>query len=124
VEGTVTAKHQALVAKGGEIIGDIVTREAVIGGTVHGAVNASERVEIQAGAVVDGDITTRRISVAEGSRINGQIRMQPPPAEPRPQAARADVATKPEAPRPQAAPIARPSVPVARVAVPPRPAGH
>jgi cytoskeletal protein CcmA (bactofilin family) len=56
--------------------GDIETREAVIGGSVEGMITASERVEIQATASVQGDIVTRTIVVAEGGRINGAVRME------------------------------------------------
>ncbi len=36
VVGTVRAGRQVLVAKGGEVEGDVVTREAIIGGEVRG----------------------------------------------------------------------------------------
>jgi cytoskeletal protein CcmA (bactofilin family) len=110
VNGHVTAGQQVLVAKGGQIDGDVETGEAVVGGSVHGAVRASGRVEIQAGAVVQGDVTTKRISVAEGAVLNGAIRMgdveEPAKAAPS---------------RPVVQPtLPRPSSPVVRPAVPPR----
>jgi len=40
VVGTVRAGRQVLVAKGGEVEGDIITREAIIGGEVRGTVVA------------------------------------------------------------------------------------
>jgi cytoskeletal protein CcmA (bactofilin family) len=110
VNGHVTAGQQVLVAKGGQIDGDVDTGEAVVGGSVHGSVHAVVRVEIQAGAVVQGDVTTKRILVAEGAVLNGAIRMgdleDPAKAAPT---------------RPVAQPtLPRPSTPVARPAVPPR----
>ena len=75
VVGTVRAGRQVLVAKGGEVEGDIVTREAIIGGEVRGTVLAEERVEIQTTSVVHGDITSRRLLVHEGGEINGVVRM-------------------------------------------------
>ena len=66
VIGTIRAGRQVLVAKGGEVEGDVITREAIIGG---------ERAEIQASSVVHGDITSRRLLVHEGGEINGVIRM-------------------------------------------------
>lgn len=110
VNGHVTASQQVLVAKGGEIDGDVDSREAVVGGTIHGALRATERVEVQAGAVVQGDITTKRIVVSEGAVLNGSIRMgeTEEPARSAPQ-------------RPVAQPtLPRPGSPIARVAVPPR----
>jgi len=117
VEGQVQARNQVLVAKGGTVQGDIDARESIVGGTVQGSIRASERVEVQAGATVRGDITTRRIAVAEGGNLNGAIKMIEAPAETK-------AAPKPEAKSQGSTPVvpsmSRPSVPVARVAVPPR----
>ena len=110
VNGHVTASQQVLISKGGEIDGDVDTKEAVIGGTVHGSVRTTERVEVQAGAVVQGDITTKRISVAEGAVINGAIRM-----------GEVEDSARALPQRPVAQPtLPRPGSPIARVAVPPR----
>ena len=119
VEGSVLAKQQVLVARGGIVRGDVLARETVVGGEVHGSISAEERVEVQAGAAVHGDITTRRIVVAEGARLNGLIRMGEPTAP-----------TGQKSGEPKAADAAalqqklRTSVPVARVAVPPTRIGN
>jgi len=78
VVGTVRAERQVLVARGGVIQGDVIAREAVVGGEVRGSVTASERIEIQEGAVVHGDIVTKRLMVAEGGEINGNVTMAEP----------------------------------------------
>jgi cytoskeletal protein CcmA (bactofilin family) len=83
VVGTVRAAKQVLVAKGGEVEGDVVSREAIIGGEVRGGIYAEERVELQATSVVHGDVSTRKLFVQEGGEINGVLRMgedagQPP----------------------------------------------
>ncbi len=75
VVGTVRAGRQVLVAKGGTVEGDVMAREAIIGGEVRGSIHADERVEIQTASVVHGDIATRRLLVQEGGEINGVIRM-------------------------------------------------
>lgn len=116
VDGHVAAQGQVLVAKGGMVKGDIETREAIVGGTVTGAITATERVEIQAGATVHGDVITRRIAVAEGATLNGQIRMGEAPARPATERHRSQgVSSTTTVPS-----LARPSVPIARVAVSPR----
>ena len=61
VVGSIRAERQVLVAKGGVVEGDILTREAVIGGQVRGAIYADERVEVQTTSQIHGDITTKRI---------------------------------------------------------------
>ena len=75
VVGTVRAGRQVLVGKGGEVEGDVISREAIIGGEVRGSIRADERVEIQSTSVVHGDIAAKRLLVQEGGEINGVIRM-------------------------------------------------
>ena len=110
VNGHVTAGLQVLVAKGGQIDGDVDTGEAVIGGLVHGAVRAHQRVEVQSGAMVQGDVTTQRIAVAEGAMLNGTVKMGD---------AEESARTMPQRPVVQPT-LPRPSASLARVAVPPR----
>lgn len=76
VTGSVRAGQQVLVCGEALVEGDLVTREAVVGGTVHGAIHASDRVEVQAHAVVEGDIITRNLQVQEGGRVNGAVTMR------------------------------------------------
>src|SRR2546427_12041637 len=82
VVGTVRAGRQVLVGKGGEVEGDVISREAIIGGEVRGSIRAEERVEIQASCVVHGDIAAKRILVQEGGEINGVVRMGETSLEP------------------------------------------
>lgn len=77
VQGTVRAGTQLLIAPGAMIRGDVFAAEVVAGGEIHGGVNADQRVEIQAGATIHGDIRTQRIHIADGGRVNGQISMEP-----------------------------------------------
>jgi cytoskeletal protein CcmA (bactofilin family) len=96
VVGTIRAGRQVLVAKGGEVEGDIVTREAIIGGEVRGTVLAEERAEIQPSSVVHGDVTTRRLLVHEGGEVNGVLRMgETEAATPQERAAAAPEASSP-----------------------------
>ena len=75
VEGSVRAGRQLLIGRQGEVRGDITTREAVIGGSVFGAVNATERLEVQGTSTIVGNITTKAIAVIEGGKINGTVRI-------------------------------------------------
>lgn len=75
VVGTVRAGRQVLVGKGGEVEGDVISREAIIGGEVRGSVRADERLEVQATSVIHGDIAAKRLLVQEGGEINGVVRM-------------------------------------------------
>jgi len=123
VDGHVHARHQVLVARGGIVHGDIDAREVIVGGMVNGSIRSAERVEVQSGATVAGDIMTRRIAVAEGGTLNGQIRMGEQSGAAAPVAPARAVKENPAKPEPTSSSVtgpARPSVPVARVAVPPR----
>jgi cytoskeletal protein CcmA (bactofilin family) len=75
VKGTVRVGSQILVAQGAIIEGDLRTQEAVIAGTVTGGIHASDRVELQATAVVAGDIHTARIAIVEGAKVSGEVKM-------------------------------------------------
>ena len=44
---------------------------------MSGAIHASDRVELQATAVVTGDILTARIAIVEGARVSGEVKMDP-----------------------------------------------
>ena len=70
------AAYQILLSSGGVIEGNLDTREAVLGGEVHGTVTAGERVEVQATAQLHGDIVTPRLLIQEGGQLNGGIRME------------------------------------------------
>src|SRR5215207_11264303 len=75
VRGTVRAGTQVLVAAGAVIEGDLHAQEAVIAGQVSGAIHARERIELQATAMVAGDILTPRISIVEGAKVSGEVKM-------------------------------------------------
>jgi cytoskeletal protein CcmA (bactofilin family) len=78
VKGTVRVGSQVLVAGGAVIEGDLHTQEAVIAGQVSGAIHARDRVELQATAMVAGDILTPKISIIEGARVTGEVKMDLP----------------------------------------------
>lgn len=79
IEGSVSAARQVLVSKGGEVDGQIRTREAVIGGSVTGPIFADERIEIQNTARINGDLATKRILLHEGGEVNGELKMTASP---------------------------------------------
>ena len=77
IEGTVRAGKAVVVGKGGEVVGDVLTQDAVIGGTVRGTVVAESRLELQATSDIEGTIRARsaHLMLEEGARFNGQIQM-------------------------------------------------
>ena len=80
LEGTIRRADTVVLGVGATMSGDVHAREVVIGGTITGNVHASERVELQATAIVTGDILTQTILVQEGGVVNGRVLMRPPEA--------------------------------------------
>lgn len=75
IEGSIIGARQVLLGRDGAVIGNVQADEIVIGGAVQGMITASERLELQGTALVNGDIETKSIVVLEGARINGAVRM-------------------------------------------------
>lgn len=73
VSGTVRAGKAVVVGKDGEVEGDIMTQDAIIGGRVNGKVTAESRLELQATCAIEGEIHARRVKLDEGGSINGSI---------------------------------------------------
>ena len=78
LEGTVRRADTVVLGVGATMSGDVHAREVIIGGTIAGNVHATERVELQATAIVTGDILTQTILVQEGGVVNGRVLMRPP----------------------------------------------
>ena len=57
----------------------IIAREIVIMGTVTGDVSASDRVEIRAEGTLNGEVSTSRISIADGAYFRGEVDIRKKP---------------------------------------------
>lgn len=77
IHGTVRAGKAVVLGKEGEVVGDVFTQDAVIGGRVRGTLVAESRLELQGTSVVEGQIRARaeHLQLQEGARFNGQIQM-------------------------------------------------
>jgi cytoskeletal protein CcmA (bactofilin family) len=82
VLGNVNAAGQVRVARGGHVDGDVHAREAVLDGEITGSIVA-ERVEVQASAVIHGDITASRLIIHEGAVLNVELVPSAPMAQQR-----------------------------------------
>jgi cytoskeletal protein CcmA (bactofilin family) len=77
-EGNVNCPGGTLViGKGGTVKADINVSNAVVGGTVNGNIDAKEKIELQAGSRLEGDIKTRRLVIDEGVFFEGSCKMSP-----------------------------------------------
>ena len=97
VEGRIDLPNNELtIGADGKVKAELHAKAVVIVGHVTGNVSATDRIEIQASGVVEGDVRAPRLVVQEGARVNGSIEM-------------GDVAAK----RPASAPAAAPPKAVA-----------
>ena len=76
-EGSVVCPGTLVVGKGGKVKADIKVNSAVIGGKMTGNIDAKEKIELQAGSRLEGDIKTTRLVIDEGVFFEGSCKMSP-----------------------------------------------
>jgi cytoskeletal protein CcmA (bactofilin family) len=92
VEGKIDLPNNRLtIGAGGQVQAQVHAKNVVVVGRVAGNVSASERLEIQASGIVEGDVEAPRLVVAEGAVLNGSVKMSAKgaAAHPRPAASAA-----------------------------------
>jgi cytoskeletal protein CcmA (bactofilin family) len=76
-EGTINCPGTLVVGKDGKVMADVNVSSAVIGGKVTGNIDAREKIELQAGSRLEGDIKTTRLVIDEGVFFEGSCKMSP-----------------------------------------------
>ena len=76
-EGDITCPDTLIIGKDGKVKAEIKVKNAVIGGKVTGNIDAKDKIELQAGSHVQGDIKTSRLVIDEGVFFEGACRMSP-----------------------------------------------
>ncbi|MFO7914767.1 MAG: polymer-forming cytoskeletal protein [Candidatus Krumholzibacteriales bacterium] len=76
-EGTVSCPETLVVGKDGRVKADIQVKHAIIGGTVLGNIEADDKLELQSGSRLEGDIRTKRLVIDEGVFFEGNCSMSP-----------------------------------------------
>ena len=69
-----------VVGATGRVNGNISAGRVVVAGTVQGAIHADSDVELQASAVVEGDVHCQSLRVAHGARLVGRVLTSEPVA--------------------------------------------
>jgi cytoskeletal protein CcmA (bactofilin family) len=93
VEGSVEMpEHRLTVGPNGKVIAGIRARDIVVLGTIHGNVEAGDKIEIRKDAKLVGDIKTARIVIEDGAYFKGSIDISKPEAK-APQRVAAPLAT-------------------------------
>ncbi len=77
VQGKITLPSGTLtVAKGARLEAEVRVRALVLHGTLKGTVRAGEKAVILETAEMNGDVITPKITIANGARFTGGIRMK------------------------------------------------
>jgi cytoskeletal protein CcmA (bactofilin family) len=76
VEGSITLNGRVLtLAPGSHVVGEVSAGTVVVAGTTEGTIEASQRLDIKSTAVVDGQLSTARLLVADGSQLTATVEM-------------------------------------------------
>jgi cytoskeletal protein CcmA (bactofilin family) len=76
VEGSIKLDGRVLtLAAGSHVVGEVAAGTVVVAGTVEGTVEAEDRLEVRSTAIVDGELSTARLIVADGSQICARVDM-------------------------------------------------
>jgi len=77
IQGKITVPSGTLtVAKGARVEAEIRVRALVLYGELKGTVRAAEKTVIAETAEMSGDVITPKITIANGARFSGGIRMK------------------------------------------------
>ena len=74
VEGTIeVGNHGLIIGASAAVKADLAARTILICGAVIGNVRAAERLDVQATASVEGDLTAPRLVVIDGALVKGKV---------------------------------------------------
>jgi cytoskeletal protein CcmA (bactofilin family) len=76
VSGLVIVREATLIIEAtARLEADVRARRVIVLGNVHGAISATERIELGPSSSVEGSLSANQIAIAEGARFNGSIDM-------------------------------------------------
>lgn len=75
VKGNVTTSDSLVIGKAGDINGDVVVRNAIIGGKLKGKLTASGKVILESNSVFNGELKTTKLVIQEGAVFEGNCSM-------------------------------------------------
>lgn len=75
VDGTFKGKlrisENLIVGKRGTVEAEVNTRTALVGGTIRGNLSASEKIALQSGSRLEGEMVTSKLVIEEGVSFQG-----------------------------------------------------
>jgi cytoskeletal protein CcmA (bactofilin family) len=73
VNGSISTERDLFVGEQAKITANVVARNAVLSGELHGNLRVIDRLELTATAKIHGDIQTKVLTVAPGAIMKGQL---------------------------------------------------
>jgi cytoskeletal protein CcmA (bactofilin family) len=81
LEGRINLTKSLTVGKNGTVDADVSAHTVSVAGRFTGNVSAEQRVEIDATASLTGNVTTPRLSIADGAFFKGSVDMESKPTK-------------------------------------------
>lgn len=89
VKGTIECQGRVIIGQSGNIEADIVADDITVSGKVVGNITAKSKLEVTSTGVIKGDVTTARLIMEDGGKLDGHSEM--------PSDGKSSVADKPKA---------------------------
>ena len=74
-KGDIETPENLIIGKSGVINASVKVKNAIIGGQLFGNIVAENKIELQSGSHVEGDIKTKRLVIDEGVFFEGNCSM-------------------------------------------------
>ncbi|MEW6685288.1 MAG: polymer-forming cytoskeletal protein [Candidatus Edwardsbacteria bacterium] len=81
-EGTLEVNGSLIVGKNGVLKAEIKTKDAVIGGKILGNITAANKIELQSGAHLAGEVKSRGLIIDDNVFFEGSSKMIEKPTNP------------------------------------------
>jgi cytoskeletal protein CcmA (bactofilin family) len=75
VRGKLFAKDGVVVEQGGVVEADVTGGPLTVAGAITGNISSTDRVDLQPGARVVGNVKATRITIADGAQFKGNVDM-------------------------------------------------
>lgn len=76
IEGNVSSPHKVVIGKTGVVQGTLTCKDADVEGKLEGVLKISELLSVKATAIIDGEVTTGKLSVEPGAAFNASCIMK------------------------------------------------
>jgi cytoskeletal protein CcmA (bactofilin family) len=88
--GELNVTETLVVGKNGLVDAEVKTKSAVVAGTIKGDLNASEKITLQSGSRLEGEMVTSKLVIEEGVSFQGSVNTSKSaqPAGPKPEQAK------------------------------------